>query len=507
MTSEYIKKILGAQVYDVAIETPISEAGFLSKRIKNKVLIKREDLQPVFSFKLRGAYNKMVQLSDEEKERGVVAASAGNHAQGVALAANKLGMAATIVMPTTTPKIKVISVKARGGNVVLFGDNFDEALGRARQLEKELGLVFIHPYDDPEVIAGQGTIGMEICRQISGKIDAVFIPVGGGGLVAGIGTYIKYLRPEIKVIAVESEESACLKAAFDAGERTPLDKVGIFADGVAVKLIGEETYKLCLSCVDEVITVNTDEICAAIKDLFEDTRSIAEPAGALGLAGLKKYAEENGLRDKTLLTIESGANVNFDKLRYISEVSEIGELRECLLGVKIPEKPGSFRTFCQVLDGHSITEFNYRLRGRDNAHILVGVQLKRKAGELTKVIKELESKDYEVVDLTKDQVSKLHIRNMVGGHLAADEPAEMVYSIDFPERAGALTKFLDALEDRWNISLFHYRNEGSVFGQVLLGLQCDVSEEEALCDAMSSVGFNFSKVENNPAYDAFLSAD
>jgi len=504
MTVEYIKKILGAHVYDVAIETPISEARFLSKRLNNNILIKREDLQPVFSFKLRGAYNKMVQLPEDGKNRGVVAASAGNHAQGVALAAKKLGVDATIVMPVTTPEIKVMSVRERGANVVLYGDNFNDALIHARKLEADLDLVFIHPYDDPEVIAGQGTIGMEICRQISGDIDAVFIPVGGGVLVAGVGTYLKYLRPDVKIIAVESEESACLKAALEADARVVLDKVGIFADGVAVKQIGEETFKLCRECVDEVITVSTDEICAAIKDLFDDTRSIAEPSGALSLAGLKKYAETNDLKDQTLVAIESGANVNFDKLRYISEVSEIGEKRECLLAVSIPEVSGSFRKFCNILNEHNITEFNYRCSGTDKANIFVGVELKRSPAELLKLTTDLEMGGYTVTDLTEDGVAKLHLRHMIGGQQTESAQNEHVFTVEFPERAGALMHFLDSLNDRWNISLFHYRNEGSVVGRGLIGLQYDDSESADVISVLEEVGYTFENVDSEPAYNIFL---
>ncbi len=407
MSENYIKKILSAKVYDVAVETPIHEAPFLSRRLNNRVIIKREDLQPVYSFKLRGAYNKMYKLTEAEKRCGVVAASAGNHAQGVALSAKKLGISATIVMPETTPKIKVISVKEHGAKVILHGDNFNDALEYAKKLEHEHNLYFIHPYDDPDVIAGQGTIGMEICRQFPEHIDNIFIPVGGGGLAAGVGTYLKYLRPEIKVIAVESEESACLKAALEADERVILEKVGIFADGVAVKQIGEETFDLLRECIDEVITVSTDEICAAIKDLFEDTRSIAEPAGALSLAGLKKYSELNKLEDKTLLAIESGANVNFDKLRFISEVSEFGERRESLLSVTIPEETGSFRRFCEQLGEHSITEFNYRYASGSIARILVGVQIKHKKGEIDKLIDHLEDNNYKVNNLTDSSVAKI----------------------------------------------------------------------------------------------------
>jgi len=504
MSEEYVKKILRANVYDVAIETPISTAPFLSKRLGNNILIKREDLQPVYSFKLRGAYNRMFQLSPDERSAGVVAASAGNHAQGVALAARKLNIDATIVMPETTPAIKVSSVKANGAKVILHGDNFNDALEYARKLEAEQGLFFIHPYDDPDVIAGQGTIGMEICRQYPGNIDAVFIPVGGGGLAAGVGTYMKYLKPGTKIIAVESEESACLKAAFDSGERTVLDKVGIFADGVAVKQIGEETFKLCQNCVDEVITVSTDEICAAIKDLFEDTRSIAEPSGALALAGLKKYVDREECCDQTLLAIESGANVNFDKLRFISEASEVGEHRECLLAVQIPEQSGSYRKFCSVFGSHSITEFNYRATTSDTATVFVGVQLKHEPGELETLISSLESSGYTVDDLTADDVAKRHIRHMVGGAVKTGGDPESIYSIEFPERAGALMRFLEVLNDRWNISLFHYRNEGGLAGRGLIGFECSSEQNAELDKVIASVGYTSSNIGNNKAYELFL---
>ncbi|QEN03916.1 threonine ammonia-lyase, biosynthetic [Thiospirochaeta perfilievii] len=504
MSDIYIKKILSAKVYDVAIETPIDEAIFLSKRIKNRVFIKREDLQPVFSFKLRGAYNKMYQLTDKEKLLGIVAASAGNHAQGVALAAKKLGIKATIVMPVTTPKIKVISVREHGAEVILFGDNFNEALEYAKKLESKNSLIFIHPYDDPEVIAGQGTIGMEISRQFPNTIDYIFIPVGGGGLAAGVGTYLKYLRPDIRVIAVESDESACLKAALESDSRVILDRVGIFADGVAVKQIGENTFDLCKSCIDEVITVNTDEICAAIKDLFEDTRSIAEPAGALSLAGLKKYCEENNIEDKTVMAIESGANVNFDKLRFISEVSEFGERREFLLSVTIPEERGSFRKFCIELGEHSITEFNYRTSNKKQATILVGVRVKHKKGELEKLISHLEKCNYTVSDLTDSDSAKRHVRHMVGGHRLNEQINEAVFSIDFPEKPGALTNLLNKLEDSWNISMFHYRNEGSVVGRGLIGFQYKNENKEDLLETLDRVGYNYLNMENDKAYNLFL---
>lgn len=505
MPQSYIKKILDARVYDIAIETPIDEAPQLSSRFNNSILLKREDLQPVFSFKLRGAYNKMMHLSPEELKRGVVAASAGNHAQGLALAALKMGVKATIVMPKTTPQIKVDAVRSRGAKAVLHGDTYDEASAYAHKLESDKGMVYIHPYDDPEVIAGQGTIGMEILRQLSGPLDAVFVPVGGGGLLAGIAAYIKYVRPQVKVIGVEPEDAACLKAALEKGRRVTLPEVGLFADGVAVAQIGKETFRVIRKTVDEVITANTDEICAAIKDIFDDTRSIAEPAGALALAGLKKYIEQTGCTGKTLVAIDSGANTNFDRLRYISERTEIGEKREAILSVTIPERPGSFKKFCHALGKRNITEFNYRYADQREAQIFVGVQVSAQGEDREELIAELSAKGYAVTDFTDNEMAKLHIRHMVGGHAPSNTPEEVLYRFEFPERPGALAGFLSQLGQQWNISMFHYRNHGAAYGRVLVGLQVDSDSKKALKTFLEGLQFSFREETDNPAYQLFLS--
>ena len=502
MQAEYIKKILKARVYDLAVETPVNRAVNLSKRLENNILIKREDLQPVFSFKLRGAYNKISQLSKEEKAKGVVCASAGNHAQGVALSAQHMGLRAVIVMPTTTPDIKVKSVRARGGEVVLHGDTFDEACAHAYELQKRDGMTFIHPYDDPEVIAGQGTIGMEVMHQVREDIDAIFVPVGGGGLLAGVAVFAKYLNPHIKVFGVESEDSACLKVAMEAGERKILDEVGIFADGVAVAQIGEETFRLAQKYVDGVVTVSTDEICAAIKDLFEDTRSIAEPAGALALAGLKKYTAENSLKGKNLVAIESGANVSFGRLRHISERTELGANREALIAVTIAEKTGSFLNFCRVMGDYNVTEFNYRYNSTDKAQIFVGVELKEGSRSRDLLLEKLQKNDYPVVDLTDNEMAKLHIRYMVGGHGQGVE--ERLFRFQFPEKPGALLKFLEAMGSHWNITLFHYRNHAAAYGRILMGIQAGRDDAE-LEKRLTEIGYLFSEESDNPAYKMFLS--
>jgi threonine dehydratase len=503
MPQRYIKRILEANVYDVAIETPLSHANFLSERLNNTVLIKREDNQPVYSFKIRGAYNKVSKLTAEERAKGVVAASAGNHAQGLALAAKKLGIKATIVMPCTTPNIKVASVKARGAKVILHGDTFDEASTYSQKLDEEKGLVYIHPYDDPDVIAGQGTIGVELLRQQTGDIDAIFIPVGGGGLIAGVAAYVKYLRPEIKIIGVESTESACLQAALESNRRVKLPTVGIFADGVAVAQIGKNTWEICKDLVDEVITVTPDEICASIKDIFDDTRSIAEPAGALGIAGLKKYVDREGVTNKTFIAIESGANVNFDRLRYISEVAEIGEGREAILAVTIPEAPGSFQKFCSVLGKRSITEFNYRFAKEGDAQIYAGIKVDS-ADMREDLISELIGNGYSVADLTEDDSSKYHIRHMVGGHAPAVVDNEILYRFEFPERPGALLNFLKKLGKKWNISMFHYRNHGAAYGRVLVGLQVPKSDMKSFKVFLDDLGYHVWNETENPAYQLFL---
>jgi threonine dehydratase len=504
MTQSYIKKILDARVYDVARETPIDHARLLSRRLGNRVLLKREDLQPVFSFKCRGAYNKMAHLSDAQKQRGVIAASAGNHAQGLALAASHMGVKATIVMPRTTPQIKVDGVRSHNARVVLTGDTYDEAAAHAQRLVKEQGLVYIHPYDDPHVIAGQGTIGMEIVRQHPDPIEAIFVPVGGGGLLAGVAAYVKYVRPEIKLIGVEPEDAACLQAALKKGRRVTLPEVGIFADGVAVAQIGKETFRVIRDTVDEVITCSTDEMCAAIKDIFEDTRSIAEPAGALALAGLKKYVERTGTRDSTLLAIASGANTNFDRLRYISERTEIGEKREAVLSVSIPERPGSFKAFCSALGKRSITEFNYRYADDREAHIFVGLQIVEGSEDREQVIGNLAGKGYEVVDLTDNEVAKLHIRHMVGGHRPQAVRSERVYRFEFPERPGALLNFLTHLGQRWNISMFHYRNHGAAYGRVLVGMQVEDSDTAEVARVLERLHYRFWEETDNPAYRLYL---
>lgn len=503
MPHQYIRKILEARVYDVATETPIHEARFLSQRLNNRIIIKREDLQPVFSFKIRGAYNKLSQLTDDEKSRGVIAASAGNHAQGVALASLNMGIKATIVMPVTTPDIKVKAVRSYGAEVVLHGDAFDQALAHSFELVREHGYTFIHPYDDMDTIAGQGTIAMEILRQHTAPLDAVFIPVGGGGLAAGISAYIKYLRPEIKIIGVEFEESACLKAAMETGERVVLSQVGIFADGVAVAQIGEETFRICQECVDEVITVNADEICAAIKDIFDDTRSVCEPAGALGIAGLKKYIGREGIDGQTLLAVESGANINFDRLRYVSESAELGEKREAIIAVTIPEKPGSFRQFCEILGKRNITEFNYRFHDPENARIFVGVQVHPDQMPIARLVEELEQSGYPVVDLTDNEMAKLHVRHMVGGHCET-VVNEQVYRFEFPERPGALMNFLSKLGHRWNITLFHYRNHGAAYGRVAVGLDVPEEERKHIPEYLDAIGYRYWSENDNEAYKSFL---
>ena len=505
MPQSYIKKILKARVYDVAIESPIDRMPLMSKRLDNEVLLKREDLQPVFSFKLRGAYNKMISLSEEERNKGVVAASAGNHAQGLALAALKLGVRATIVMPRTTPQIKVDAVRSRGGKVVLHGDTYDEASTYAKKLVEEKGMVYVHPYDDPEVIAGQGTVGMEILRQVTGPLDAVFVPVGGGGLAAGVAAYIKYVRPEVKVIAVEPEDAACLKLALEKGRRAILPEVGLFADGVAVAQIGKETFRVLRKTIDGVLTASTDEICAAIKDIFDDTRSIAEPAGALALAGLKKYVAQNDCSGQTLLAIDSGANTNFDRLRYIAERTEIGEKREAILSVTIPERPGSFKKFCGALGRRNITEFNYRFGDDRDAQIFVGISVAAGGGDRQELVDTLQKMDYPVADFTDNEMAKLHIRHMVGGHRRATVKNELIYRFEFPERPGALMNFLTKLGNRWNISLFHYRNHGAAYGRVLVGLQADKKERAEIETFLDKLAYPYHEETENPAYQLFLS--
>jgi threonine dehydratase len=502
MTQKYIEKILRAKVYDVAEQTPLDFAPTLSERLGNRVYLKREDLQPVFSFKLRGAYNKMATLTPEQAAQGVIAASAGNHAQGVALAAKKLGIKAMIVMPKTTPEIKVKSVRANGAKIVLHGDSYDDAYAHAKELAAK-GLCFIHPYDDPDVIAGQGTVAMEILRQYTGDIHAIFVPVGGGGLIAGVAAYVKFLRPDIRVIGVEPNDADCLNQALKADQRVILEQVGLFADGVAVKQVGEEPFRIARECVDEVITVSTDEICAAIKDIFDDTRSVAEPAGALSVAGLKAYVEAQALSGQTLVAIDSGANINFDRLRYVAERTQVGEHREILLAVAIPEVPGSFLKFCKALGKRSITEFNYRYFDDKDAQVFVGITSSGVESDRHDLIHHLQVEGFAVTDMTLNELAKDHIRHMVGGHVAGGL-AEVIYSLEFPERPGALLKFLTSLGQQWNISLFHYRNHGAAFGKVLIGLQLDtVLQQQAFEQSLLHQGMPFQRQSDNPAYRLF----
>jgi threonine dehydratase len=499
----YIKKILTARVYDVAIESPLDFMPRLSRRLGNRVLLKREDLQPVFSFKLRGAYNKIAHLPPAALEQGIICASAGNHAQGVALAAQRLGVRATIVMPRTTPAIKVQAVKDRGGRTILRGDTFDEAYQYAKQLAAEQGFTFIHPYDDPEVIAGQGTIAMEILRQHPDPIEAIFVPVGGGGLIAGIAVYVKFLRPEIKVIGVEPEDAASLYQALQKGERVVLEQVGIFADGVAVRQVGAEPFAIAREAVDEVLLVSTDEICAAIKDIFDDTRSIAEPAAALGTAGLKKYVERWGARGVNLVTINCGANINFDRLRHVAERAELGEYREALLAVTIPERPGSFRAFCQAIGKRNITEFNYRYADSQAAQVFVGVELSKGSEEKKLLIATLRAQHYPVLDMSDNEMAKLHVRYMVGGHTPGIRD-ELLYRFQFPERPGALLKFLTGMGHGWNISLFHYRNHGADYGRVLAGIQVPERDRLQFEQYLDELGYPYWNETDNPAYKLFL---
>ncbi len=502
---DYLERILNAQVYDVAIETPLEFAANLSARLHNRIHFKREDMQPVFSFKIRGAYNKMVKLSPQALKRGVICASAGNHAQGVALSAAKLGVRAVIVMPSTTPQIKIDAVRARGGEVVLAGESFSEAYVHALELEKEEKLTFVHPFDDPDVIAGQGTIGMEILRAHPQPIHAVFCCVGGGGLIAGVAAYIKRLRPETKIIGVEAVDADAMTRSLAEGRRLVLEQVGIFADGAAVKEVGAEPFRLCQQYVDEMIVVDNDAICAAIKDVFEDTRSILEPAGALAVAGAKEYVKRNKLRDKNLVAVASGANMNFDRLRFVAERAELGEQREAVLAVTIPERPGSFKKFISVLGNRNITEFNYRYADPENAHIFVGVTVHNR-NEVGRLVEMLERHELPALDLTDDELAKTHVRYMVGGRSNQAEN-EVVYRFVFPERPGALMNFLSNLRSDWNISLFHYRNHGSDFGRVLVGMQVPAGDKAEFADFLDRLGYEYIAETDNPAYRLFLSGN
>ncbi len=502
MLENYVKKILNAKVYEAAIETPLERARILSDRYQNDILLKREDLQPVFSFKIRGAYNKMAHLSVDQKAKGVVAASAGNHAQGLAESARRMGVKATIVMPHTTPEIKVASVKARGAKVILHGDAFDEAYAYSQKLVREKELTYVHPYDDPYVIAGQGTIAVEVLNKVREPLHAVFIPVGGGGIIAGMAAYIKYLRPDIRVVGVEYEESACLKAALAAQERVILPFVGIFADGVAVAQIGQNTWEICKDHVDEVISCSADEICAAIKDVFDDTRTVNEPAGALAVAGMKKYIQREGIEGQTLVAVTSGANMNFDRLRYVAERAEVGEMREALLAVTIDEQPGSFLKFCSAIGKRAITEFNYRFNDQHQANIFVGLKISDQQERLA-VCQMLQQQGYAVVDLTDNEMAKAHIRHLVGGRTQG-RLKESLFRFEFPERPGALLNFLKQLGKGWNISLFHYRNHGAAYGRVLVGLQVPESDLQLMEEQLKLIGYPFWNESDNPTNRLFL---
>jgi threonine dehydratase len=510
MTTDYLKKILTARVYDVAIETPLELAPALSKRFNNHIYFKREDMQSVFSFKLRGAYNKMANLSDSQRKRGVICASAGNHAQGVAMSAAKLGCRALIVMPTTTPPVKIDAVRSFGGaavEVVLHGDSYTDAYNHALTLEAEQKLTFVHPFDDPDVIAGQGTVGMEILRQHAGPIHAIFIAVGGGGLMGGVGAFVKQLRPDIKIIGVQTLDSDAMARSLKAGTRVTLPDVGLFSDGTAVRLVGEETFRLAQLYCDEIIIVDTDAICAAIKDVFQDTRSILEPAGALAVAGAKAYIERAALtkhpvQHETLVAIACGANMNFDRLRFVAERAELGESREAVFAVTIPEQRGSFKRFCSLIGPRNVTEFNYRVSDAREAHVFVGIQISEK-NESSVLARNFEKNDFKTLDLTHDELAKLHIRHLVGGKSALAQD-ELLYRFEFPERPGALMRFLDSMAPNWNISLFHYRNQGGDVGRILVGLQVPAGEMDEFRLFLTTLGCRFWDESNNPVYKLFL---
>jgi len=502
LPQSYLRRILNARVYEIARETPLEYAPALSRRFDNRVWLKREDLQPVFSFKCRGAYNKMAHLSRAALKRGVIAPSAGNHAQGVALAARRLGARATIVMPRTTAQIKVAAVRALGAKIVLDGDNYDAAYAHARRIARTRRLTFVHPYDDPEVIAGQGTIGLEILKQHTRPLDAIFVPVGGGGLIAGIAAYVKQIRPAVKIIGVEPEDSDAMFRSLRAGRRVVLDHAGAFADGVAVRQVGRETLRLCRRLVDKIVRVSNDEICAAMKEIFEDCRLILEPAGALSLAGLKRYCEAARWRNRDVIAVASGANVNFDRLRYVAERADIGERREAIFAVTIPERPGALRRFCAILGGHNITEFNYRYADPSRAHIFVGVQV-RDFSEIRRLAAALRRRGYAALDMTDNEMAKLHARYMVGGR-APNAVNEILYRFEFPERPGALKNFLDQMGGRWNISLFHYRSHGADFGRVLAGMQVPRRDKKAFQRFLDSLGYEYAEETRNPAYRLFL---
>lgn len=502
MHCDYLIQTLNARVYDVAKESPLEKAPNLSTRLHNNVLLKREDLQSVFSFKLRGAYNKMANLTPEQLQCGVIAASAGNHAQGVALAAKRLGTRAVIVMPVVTPQVKINAVKARGGEVILHGNAYDDAYTHARKLSEEQGLTFIHPFDDPDVIAGQGTIGMEILRQCQQPIHAIFVAIGGGGLIAGIAAYVKRLRPDVKIIGVEPVDADAMSQSLAKGERVQLSQVGLFADGVAVRYVGEETFRLCQEYVDEVILVSTDDTCAAIKDVFEDTRSILEPAGALAIAGMKAYVERESITDQTLVAVACGANMNFDRLRFVAERAELGEGREAIFAVTIPEQPGSLRRFCQCMGDRHLTEFNYRISDTAEAHIFVGVQIQNRS-EIKPLAQRFTDHGFKTLDLTDDELTKLHLRHMVGGRSEKAQD-ELLYRFEFPECPGALMKFVDAMSPAWNISGFHYRNNGSDYGRIAVAIQVPRAEMVEWQAFLDQLGYRYWDENDNPAYHLFL---
>jgi threonine dehydratase len=504
--ADYLKKILTARVYDVAVESALEPAKTLSARLKNTLLLKREDQQPVFSFKLRGAYNKMAHLTAAQLKKGVICASAGNHAQGVAMAAQKLGTRAVIVMPTTTPQLKIDAVKALGGDVLLHGDSYSDAYAQAAQIEKKRGLTFVHPFDDPDVIAGQGTIAMEMLRQHPGPLHAVFVAIGGGGLISGVANYIKAVRPDIKVIGVQMNDSDAMTQSVAVNKRVTLDDVGLFSDGTAVKLVGEETFRISRELVDEFMTVDTDAVCAAIKDVFVDTRSIVEPAGALAVAAVKKYVALHKTKGETYAAILCGANMNFDRLRFVAERAEVGEEREALFAVTIPEERGSFKRFCEVIGSlpggpRSVTEFNYRISDNAKAHVFVGLTTFK--GESIKIASNFSRHGFKALDLTHDELAKEHIRHMVGGHSALSKDERLLRFV-FPERPGALMKFLAAMQPGWNISLFHYRNQGADFGRILVGLQVPKADNKAFKTFLATVGYPHVEETSNPAYQLFL---
>ena len=502
MSTDYLKRILTSKVYDVAVETPLELAPLLSARTGNKIWLKREDTQPVFSFKLRGAYNKMAHLSASALQRGVIAASAGNHAQGVALSAKRLGCKAIIVMPTTTPGVKIDAVRALGAEVVLHGDSFTDAYEHALTLEKKNKMTFVHPFDDPDVIAGQGTIGMEILRQHPGAIDAIFVAIGGGGLISGIAAYVKQLRPEIKIIGVQTIDSDAMVRSVRAGRRVRLTDVGLFSDGTAVKQVGVETLRLTRAYVDDYVLVDTDAICAAIKDVFQETRSVLEPAGALALAGAKQYALDHQLKGRTLITIACGANMNFDRLRFVAERAEVGESREAVFAVTMPEQRGSFRALCDLVGNRNVTEFNYRMSDSTLAHVFVGIQILNSA-EPDRLANSFRKHGFATLDLTHNEMAKTHLRHMVGGR-SGTAANELLYRFEFPERPGALTRFLNSMKPDWNISLFHYRNQGADYGQVLIGIQVPTGNKKAFKAFLDEVGYPYWNETDNPAYKLFL---